>query len=180
MKKFLSFWLVGVLGVLLLMPSALAATKVKFECDKNCTVDADGMCTKTCTFGLTGNTEAITEFEADIKLTPADKVQFKELKLNDGWTSISDDNLKIHLLSLESVSDADINFGSFTVTMPQDTVGCSISFTPKGLTAVEQTLTPEKQPSTGVTLPIIVLTCGLGVAFVTYYITKKNTKMFKI
>ena len=183
MKKFLSVLLVGVLGVLLCMPVAMAETKVKFDCKKDCELTSDDTCVTTCTFGITGNTQAITQWKANITLEPADKVQMGTVTLNDEWTNVGT-GTSLALLSADTagVSDADITFGTFTVTMPRDLDGasCKISLQPEGLEVVEETITTETQPSTGVTLPLIVLGCGLALAGVAYYVTRKTTKMYKI
>ncbi len=182
MKKFLSFLLVGVLGVLLYMPNALAA-KVDFSCKKDCELTQDDTCVSTCTFGISENNQAITNWKATIKLEPADKVQMGEVKLNEGWTNIGT-GTNLELLSSEpaGVSDANITFGTFTVTMPRDLEGasCKITLQPEGLEIVEQTITTETQPGTGVTLPLIVLGSGLALAIGAYYVTRKTTKMYKI
>ncbi len=182
MKKILSFLVVGVLGLLLYMPSVMAE-QVKFNCEKDCKLTSDDTCITTCTFGITGNTATLTKWKATVSLSPADKVTMGEVKLNEGWSLIpNDDKTVIELLSSDptGVSTPEIAFGSFTVTMPRDTVDCKITLKPEGLEVVEQNVTPEKQPSTGVTLPLIVLGCGLAVAIGAYYVTKKNTKMYKI
>lgn len=184
MKKILSFLVVGVMGLLLYMPSALAE-QITFNCKKDCELTSNDTCVSTCTFGISGNTAAISQWKAKVTLTPADKVQMGEIKLNDGWTLLpNEDKTTIELISTDpaGVSTPEIVFGSFTVTMPRDLGDetCKITLKPEGLEVIEETITPEPQPSTGVTLPLIVLGCGLAVAVGAYYVTKKNTKMYKI
>lgn len=181
MKKFLSVLLVGVLGLVLYMPYAKADTEVTFSCKKTCELTESDMCQSTCTFGLKGNTSTITTFNAEIELSP-ESVQMGEIKLNDGWVNMGS-GTTLQLMSTTGVSDSEIEFGSFTVTMPRDLgdgVKCNITLKPTGFETVQQEIVTETQPSTGVTLPLIVLGCGFAVALGAYYVTRKNTKMYKI
>ena len=180
MKKFLGVLLVSVLGLVLYMPYAKAATEVKFECTKTCSLNEGDLCQSTCTFGLTGNTGSVTTFNAEVLLSP-ESVQMGELKLNEGWVNMGS-GTHLQLMTTTAVSDADIEFGSFTVTMPRDLNGasCNITLQPEGFGTVEQVVNTETQPSTGVTLPLIILGCGFALAIGAYYITRKNTKMYKI
>lgn len=181
MKKFLSVLLVGLLGVVLYMPYAYAA-EVKFSCEKNCDLTSDDTCVSTCTFGVSGNTTKLSSFNAVIELSP-ESVQMGEIKLNEGWENMgSGTTLSLISTTEGGVSDADITFGTFTVTMPRDLQGasCKITLKPTGMSTVEQVVEVEQTPSTGVTLPLIVLGCGALVAFGAYYVTRKNTKMYKI
>lgn len=181
MKKILSVLLVGLLGIVLYMPHASAA-EVVFNCEKKCDLSSDDQCVSTCTFGITGNTTALATFNAVVELSP-ESVQMGEVKLNAGWENKgTGTTLNLVNTNPEGVSDADITFGTFTVTMPRDLQGasCKITLKPTGMTTVEQVIEVEQIPSTGATLPLIVLGCGAAVAVGAYYVTRKNTKMYKI
>ncbi len=188
MKKFLSFLLVGLLGITIGV-AGVAAEKLDFKFEKtgDCAYDEEGMCTQTYTLKLENNTHTFTSLK--FKVTPrvkgeaTDKIKVGEFKPAAGWTLLSNDPLNVELFysdNTEGVSDKTITFGTLTITKPVDLVDCDILFEPEGYEVVEKEIVSEKQPSTGVALPIIVLTCGLGVAFATYYVTKKNNKMYKI
>ena len=186
MKKFLGVLLVSVLGLVLYMPYVKAATEVTFNCKKTCELTESDMCQSTCTLGFTGNTGTITTFNAQVLLSP-ESAQMGELKLNEGWSNMGNANnpTNLQLIATPGVTEKDFTIGSFTVTVPRvdaqgNTVKCNITLQPEGFGTVEQVVTTETQPSTGVTLPLIILGCGFVLAIGAYYITRKNTKMYKI
>ena len=187
MKKFLGVLLVGVLGLVLYMPYAKADTEVTFSCKKTCELTESDMCQSTCTTGMKGNTSNVTTFNADVLLSP-DSVQMSELHLEPTWKTMDGSNtpttsLQLLTTSGTGITDSEFTIGTFTVTMPRDLgegVKCNITLKPTGFGTVEQEITPEPQPSTGATLPLVILGCGLAIAVGTYYITRKNTKMYKI
>ena len=180
MKKLFSVLLVGVLALMVYVPSVFA-TKVNLEgCNDNCKINDDGTCTKTCRIVVSENTEAMSQFNATVTLTP-ESSQMGTVTAAEGWESLSSGNSLSFISTDENgVSDASFTIGTFTVTVPQDVQDCKITLTPDGFETVEKDITTEQQPSTGVTLPLIVLGSGLVVALGAYYVTRKNNKMYKI
>lgn len=180
MKKFLSVLLVGVLGLIVYLPN-VSATKVELTgCNDNCKVNEDSTCTKTCDIIISENNSALSQFDASVALSP-EEAKLGTITAAEGWENVSSgNNLSFISSAAEGVSDASFKIASFTVIVPMDVQDCKITLQPNGFETVEKTVTVEQQPSTGATLPLIILGCGFAVALGAYYFTRKNTKMYKI
>lgn len=174
MKKYLS---ILVLGIALLLPlSASAATnKVEFTCG-DC-VDNGDVCQKTCKVAITGDSITLNSFTAN--LTLSEGLTLDKVTPADGWLDLSTGS-SLNFTATTSVTGTNINLATVVVNVPKDAENCTIQLQPTGFENVTVDVTVDQIVSTGATLPIAIIACGMVAAFVVYAVSKKNTKMYKI
>ena len=83
------------------------------------------------------------------------------------------------------VTSSTTTFGTFVFKYPSTLTELDCSATINGVTikTTTETTTETKEttnPSTGASLPVVILASGAAVAGVVYYVSKRNTKMYKI
>lgn len=181
MKKLFSLLLV--LGVMVMMPIGAQAAgndielSISCEADPKCP-DTEGYCYNTCKVRVTKNTVGISKIDFEAK--SSDQVEVVSAEGNNGFI-LSSGNSKN--FKLETAGDV-VKTNAF------DLVTYRIKFK-KGVDCTQylkfndvevEVPAPNdtKPPKTGATLPIAIITCGIGAAAVIYLATKKSKKLYKI
>lgn len=182
-KRFLGIMTMVIAGVLFLAPTKADAARITLDCQGSEQLQENQTYLKTCTIGLTGNTGAVDGFTGTITLSEGLTLG-ANVNASEGWIGqITGNTITFTPTTLgSSVSTETIVFGTFTVNVPADAKNCNIRVTPTNISAPEVTveIEVEQQTQTGVALPMVVIGCGVVVAGVVYYLSKKNTKLYKI
>ena len=194
MKKILNLFFVLVVGLIIALPYAVKAGEITFDAKKNCeTPDAEGYCSTAVTLGMKDNTGSLNNVEITISFNSSE-VKFGSFTGQNGWenmgdTSITNKTIKLKFTNLSGdVTSSTTTFGTFVYKYPSTLTDSDCSATINGVsvettTTTETTTTETKEtvnPSTGVSLPVVILVSGLAIAGVVYYVSKRNTKMYKI
>ena len=175
------------------LPLAVNAEEVTFDATKNCeTPDADGYCSTSVVLGMKDITSALNDVEITINFNSSEVV-YGSFKGQNGWENVGETSIKNKTIKLTfknvngDVTSSTTTFGTFVFKYPSTLTDLDCSATINGVTiktTETTTETTEKKetvnPSTGVSLPVAILVCGAAVAGVVYYVSKRNTKMYKI
>lgn len=183
MKKLLSFLAIGVVAIL---PMSASALKLDWDCAKSCRNEDTGKCEQTCKIYVTENTSLADLTVTDVTLTltgDADKVTLKSVTpANDDFnveSSRDGDVISMKFTNLTEIKTSKVELGTLVLELEDSAVNCSGTFKLEGV-EYEMTVEEPDEPSTGVSLPIAILACGVGAAAVIYFVSKKNKKMYKI
>lgn len=190
MKKVLNLFFVLVVGLVMAIPFVAKAEEVTFDATKNCeTPDADGFCSTAIVLGMKDITSALNDVEITINFNSSEVV-YGSFKGQNGWenvgeTAIKNKTIKLTFKNLSGdVTSSTTTFGTFVFKYPSTLTELDCSATINGVTIKTTTEETEKKetvnPSTGASLPVVILVSGLAVAGVVYYVSKRNTKMYKI
>ncbi|MBO7080046.1 MAG: hypothetical protein J6W64_09600 [Bacilli bacterium] len=191
MKRLLNLFFVLVVGFIMALPLAVNAEEVTFDATKNCeTPDADGYCSTSVVLGMKDITSALNNVEITINFNSSEVV-YGSFKGQNGWenvgeTKISNKTIKLLFKNLSGdVTSSTTTFGTFVFKYPSTLTELDCSATINGVTikTTTETTTETKEttnPSTGASLPVVILASGAAVAGVVYYVSKRNTKMYKI
>lgn len=182
-KRFLGIMTMVIAGVLFLAPTKADAARIELKCTDSEQLQENQTFLKTCTISLTGNTQAVDGFTGTITLSEGLTLGTEVID-GEGWIGqITGNTITFTPSTLgSSVTAETIVFGSFTVNVPADAKNCNIRISPTNMPVPEVTveIEVEQQTQTGVALPMVVIGCGVVVAGVVYYLSKKNTKLYKI
>lgn len=174
MKKYFGLL---VLGIALFLPmNASAATKVNFNCDDKC-VDTGDKCQKTCTLNLSGDSINITAFNATLKLSEG--VTLADTKVAEGWDNSLSNGNNLAFTANPAKTGTSIDIATFVFDVSKDG-DCTIVLEPTGYENVEVDVTVEQTVETGASLPLAIIACAGVAAGVIYFVSRKNTKMYKI
>ena len=184
MKKLLSILGIGVMAIV--MPLGVNAAEIEFELDADCKSDTtcpdeEGYCYTTCTAYVAGLPGTMEELEFSIDFKSDTGVEIVEMKAAEGWELVSAANsTDISLIANEPVSGNKFNVLEYRIKHASD-VDCGHSLVYENTSVTIETETETTQnPSTGATLPIAILACGVGAVAVIYVVSKKNKKLYKI
>lgn len=182
MKKLFSLLLV--LGVMVMMPIGAQAAGNDIEmhitgCEKdtNCP-DSGGYCYSTCKVRVTKNTVGFSALEFEI--SSDDKVEIVSTEGQNGFmvTSGNNKNFKLETAG-DTVKTNSFDLLTYKIKYPKD-VNCAQTLKFNGAVIETEVPNDTKPPKTGATLPIAIITCGIGAAAVIYLTTKKSKKLYKI
>lgn len=181
MKKLFSLLLV--LGVMVMMPIGVHAAgndiEISGSCEKdtNCP-DSAGYCYSTCKVRVTKNTVGIAKIEFEAKSN--DKVEIVSAEGQNGFI-LSSGNSKTFKLETagDEVKTNAFDIVTYRIKYPND-VNCEQILKFNNLEVKVDVPNDTKPPKTGATLPIAIITCGIGAAAVIYLTTKKSKKLYKI
>ena len=179
-----------VIGVLVILPFSVRAYAIDISSDeatsktKCVTIQCDngsGNCVNQCEIYIKDNTEGITD-PINIVLKPKyTELVISDIVAADGFTFSGTASSAVFTPSSPlGVTDTSFKLASYKVTYPKG-VDCSIDigFTTEEVVPVPTPTTPS-QPNTGVSLPVVILASALGLAVISYSVTNKNKKMYKI
>ena len=174
MKKFLGFIALVVLVVLPLKVNA-ESYGINWEGTKP---DDDGYFTVTVKGTQTGG-GTIDNFVATMTLNNVEYVDGAEV--TNGQWSVIRESTKLTFTSGVAVSDANFTVATLKFKKIDTAAECSVVFECLGTT---KTVTPNpkttKNPKTGSALPYAVIAVGAMMAVAVYYVTRKNTKLYRI
>ena len=180
-----------VIGVLVILPFSVKAyaiditndeatskTKcVTLQCD-----NGDGNCVNQCEIYIKDNTTGITD-PITIVIKPDHNTEvISDITAADGFTfSGTADSAVFTPTSPLGITDTNFKLASYKVTYPRGTdCGLSIGFSTSEIKPVPTPTPTPEPPHTGVSLPVVVLVGALGLAVLSYAVTNKNKKMYKI
>lgn len=171
-KKFLGF--IALAALIVLPIKANAATGVIFNDNKACTPDPNDSdyCTVTITgFNDQGSTVS-TPFTSTMTLQG---VEYVSSEGSNNWSITVTGNQVVMTPSAPETSES-FNIG--VLRFKVISTPCSLTFECNDKTT---TITPPvKNPKTGNALPYAVIGAGIVIAGAVYYVTRKNTKLYKI
>ena len=184
-KKLLSILGIGVMAIAL--PLGVSAEEITFELNANCTPDTncpddEGYCYTTCTTYVADLSVPIEELEFSINFESDSGVDIVEMQAEDGWELVSSENsTDISLIADETISGNRFNVLQYRIRHLSD-VNCDheLVYLNSKVTVTTETEEQPENPSTGATLPIAILACGVGAVAVIYVVSKKNKKLYKI
>ncbi len=172
-KKYL-----GMIAIALLIALPIKANAATTSVSYNKVEESNGRFKVNIVVNQTGG-NTMNELSASMKLENAEFVQGSEIG-NNGWSvNVSGDQIYFSNSVAETASEFTIGSLEF---ISKGTAGqnCSVVFTclqvPK---TVELTKTTEN-PKTGNFMPYAVIAVGVALAGGVYYVTRKNTKLYKI
>lgn len=178
MKKCLSI-LVASMALLIPFNAKAASAQVKFTCDKKC-VDNGDTCERTCDLSLTGDVGSVDKFTSELILSPGLTVT-SVTEGDPAFVREGNDNSRLDFTNLSYGTPlSNVKLATIKVNVPKDAVDCSIQLKPTGFETIKVTVSTEQTVKTGATLPIAIIFCGAVAAGVVYYVSTKNTKMYKI
>lgn len=186
MKKYLGLF-VTLLVAIMVLPEVVSATpKISFV-KKECTSKTNDLCSSTITMYVEGTAAEIAALGYDsdqgvntlsVAITFASSdttiVSFAKGALFGGGTTTQP---TFSLVSTSQLSGTKIELGTLTISYPSN-VDCTVNVTVNGTT--DSVTTGTGTVTTGSSLPYIVLASGVVIAFGIYYVTKKQTKLYKI
>ncbi len=185
-KKLLSILVIG--AVALALPISASALTISGKCEKEETCGTT--CTSVCTVTVSNNTYELGAFSGTWSFSPAENASIVEVRAGDGWTLVSDPtSTAVSLEATGSVPVTASSFILFTVELEVEAgiEGCEFSLTGASFdratpdnTDITVTVETVTSVSTGDTLPIVILACGIGAGVVIYVVTKKGKKIYKI
>lgn len=178
MKKFLS---IVALSMLLLIPlgaKAMTIQPIGSSCEKDTECpDDDGYCYATCGVKITGNTTSLNAIEWQINVPTG--VEVVEVNATPtGATVASGTSTSVNILFGTPITDSEFNLATYRIKYTKD-VDCSHTISLNGVTT-NMTVETTTTVSTGASLPIVIIACGVAAVGVIYIATKKNKKMYKI
>lgn len=179
MKKFLS---IVALSMLLLIPmgvKGLAIETAGSTCEKKAECpDDDGYCYATCTVRVTGNTISLSAIQWQINLTEGIELYGEINAIPTGATVTTGTSTSVNILFGTPITDSAFDLASYEIRYTKDG-GCAHTVSLDGV-SYNMTTTTTGTVSTGATLPIAIIACGVAAVGVIYIATKKNKKMYKI
>lgn len=184
MKRLLSVLVISV-ALLLPMTANAATAKVDVSCDNKACVDNGDTCQRTCSIGLVGDESfAVGKFEGTLTLSDS-RVKLSKVTAADGWTNVNVGNLeKLNLTTTNGANKtgSKIALATFVLDIPKGgDVDCTVTLTAGDYGKADiKVEVDEEVVKTGATLPLAILACGIAAAGVVYFVSKKNTKMYKI
>ena len=166
---------------LLIIPFKVSAAQYGISFTNNGDLNNDGYFTITVKATQSGNS-TLTDFSSVMTLTNVTFVP--DGTVTNGTWSVSQDASNPNKLNFSSgVGVTDSNFTVATLKFKKiDTASeCKVVFECEGST---KTVTPDKttteNPTTGAVLPYAVIAVGIVMAGAVYYVTRKNTKLYRI
>ena len=182
-KRFISLLLVA---VVLLLPFSAKALGLQSEAEKSCRNEETGKCEQAIKIYLTDIPSGadLTNVEPTLTLTgDADKITVKSITgANDNIVatqSRSGNVITMKFNFLTSVTGTKIELGTIVLELEDSATNCSGKLGLNGID-YEIEVDVEEEVSTGATLPLAILACGVGAVAVIYIVSKKNKKLYKI
>lgn len=193
MKRLLNLIFVFVVGLIVVMPFAVKANELTFSSEKKCEApDAEGYCYMSVVIGMKDISGELNDVEVKITFNSSE-VKYDSFIGQNAWENMGDTSIANKAINLKftningNFTGSTTTFGTFVYKYPStlSDLDCSaeISYLGKKVTTTETTTTTTttvSNPSTGVSLPLAILAGGLVIAGVVYYVSKRNTKMYKI
>lgn len=175
MEKFLKGLAVVLLSVIIL-PGFAKAGKLVPSCDnKNCTVNGDGSCTRTCTIKVAENTGELNLANVSLAIENlGNGVTIESVVPGTGWELLSGTSPELSLAANPSVTASNFTLATITLKIANQDVNCSLSITNNSMNLIVD------NPKTGDVLPMAILIGGAGIALIAYMAVRKNTKLYKI
>ncbi len=189
MKKFFSILVIGMAMVLMPMVAS-AAIKLEVKRSGNCIDNGGDTCKWTYSLKLVGDSEQ-NYASIPIKIAYATKegkqnavVQI-DFNAPTGMTADAIPNGNgydvIYTPTSGSVTGKTIDLGTFVATVKKGAeYDCTLNVGFGDIKVDVEIETETTIPSTGASLPVIIIAGGVSVAVVAYVISKKNTKLYKI
>ena len=174
MKKLLGFI---ALVVLVALPLKVNAASFGISWDGDGKADDEGYFTVTVKATQQGG-GTIDNFSATMTLQNVEYVDGAEV--TSGQWSVVRDGTKLTFTSGVAVSDASFQVATLKFKKIDTAQDCSVLFECNG---TKKTVTPGKTPTnpkTGSALPYAVIAVGGMLAVAVYYVTRKNTKLYRI
>ena len=179
-----------VIGILVMLPFGVKAYSIditndessKSKCVKVADECTNGKCVSRCEIYIKDNTTPLTSAITIILKPDYDTLVISDITAADGFTYSGDTATAVFTPTDPlGVTATSFKLASYTVTYPEGT-DCSMSI---GLSTEEVVPVPTPDPvpnppHTGVSLPVVVLIGALGISVITYAMTNKNKKMYKI
>lgn len=170
-KKFLGFI---ALAALIVLPIKANAAGYSIDWGKECVTDASNSdyCTITITGNITDGGSISTPLSATMTLQGLNYISSEG---TSNWNVSVSDN---QIIMTPSAPETNGTFTIGTIRFQKISEPCKATFTCNEET---KTVTPPvKNPGTGKALPYAVIGAGIVIAGVVYYVTRKNTKLYKI
>lgn len=177
MKKFISFLVVCIVATL---PLSAKALDIKGNCEKK-TDCPEGVCQSVCEIWVENNNATLNEFSGDFVFTPSDKGKVVSVTAADGWTNNTGNSVNFMFTSTAGISASKFDLATVVLEVEEGVTGCTLSVNnPSTGGKIEIEVDVEEEVSTGATLPLAILACGVGAVAVIYIVSKKNKKLYKI
>ena len=178
MKRFLGIVILSLFFVIPAKVSAAYTVDVSKGCEKNCNVTESGYCENTCTIGITDNTESLTSLNLDLQV--GEGVTIKAINTESGWENLTGTSANAQFITTGNAVTASSFDLAKIVLQYKAGVDCSLKVNIDGKETKTVQTTETKTVSTGASLPIILLIGGAVAAVSIYFVSKKNSKMYKI
>ena len=172
-KKILGFIALAVLVILPIKASAASYGISWTESE----VDSEGYFTVTVKGTQSGGGQ-LSNFSADMTMQNVEYVE-GSITGNGTWTGQVTGSTVV-FTSSSPVTDSEFVVGTLKFKKSDTAIeNCNVTFVCNGTT---KTVTPEtpENPKTGNALPYAVIGAGIAIAGTVYYVTRKNTKLYKI
>lgn len=170
-KKFLGFI---ALVVLVALPIKANAAGYGIDWGSECVTDSSNSdyCTVTIKGSITDGGSISAPLSATMSLQG---LSYVSAEGSSNWSVTVSDN---QIIMTPSAPETNGTFTIGTIRFQKISEPCKATFTCEGET---KTVTPPvKNPKTGNALPYAVIGAGIVIAGVVYYVTRKNTKLYKI
>ena len=177
MKRFLGIVFLSLFIIVPAKVSAAYSVDTSKGCEKNCEASAE-YCESTCTIGIKNNTEALSQL--NISLEVGEGVTIKAINTLNGWENLTGTSSKAQFITTSGEVSAESFDVAKVVLQYKEGVDCSLNVSVDGKEVTTVETTETKTVSTGASLPIIILIGGAVAAVSIYYVSKKNSKMYKI
>lgn len=176
-KKFISFLVVCIVATL---PLSAKALDIKGNCEKK-TDCPEGVCQSVCEIWVENNNATLNEFSGDFVFTPSDKGKVVSVTAADGWTNNTGNSVNFMFTSTAGISASKFDLATVVLEVEEGVTGCTLSVNnPSTGGKIEIEVDVEEEVSTGATLPLAILACGVGAVAVIYIVSKKSKKLYKI
>ena len=178
MKKLLGFI---ALVALLIIPFKVSAASYGVSFTNNGDLDNEGNFTITVKVTQSGNS-SLTDFSAIMTLTNVTYVPEGNVT-NRGWTVTTDpaNPNKLNFSSGVAVTDSNFTVATLKFKKIDTAAECNVVFEVDGSSkTVTPDKTPTENPTTGTVLPYAVIAVGIVMAGAVYYVTRRNTKLYRI
>ena len=185
MKKFIMLLVLGILVVLPIKVRGFAIDITndktsKTRCEESELCEDGDYCVSNCVIYIKDNTDGIVDPITLVIRPKLSTTEVSDITAADGFSFSGSASAAVFTpTSPVGVTDKEFKIASFKLTYPVGTdCSWSVGFTEEEIVEVPKP-TPN-QPSTGVSLPVAILIGGAALAVITYTMTNKNKKMYKI
>ena len=178
MKKLLGFI---ALVALLVIPFKVSAAQYEVSYTNNGDIDTEGNFTVTVKVRQSGNS-SVTDFSTTMSLTNVTFIP-EGTVTNKGWTVTQDpaNPNKLNFSSGVALTDSSFTVATLKFKKIDTAAECNVLFECEGTTkTVTPDKTPTENPTTGAVLPYAVIAVGVVMAGAVYYVTRRNTKLYRI